>query len=202
MIAIILGALFFACIAFLAEQLSRIVCANITRLPDGPPSSNPPVIFLIAAAAFLGAVLVHQGTDLEQIAIAAIAVLALVACWCTDSLCGIVPDVFTLGPLALILVIAVVQRDWWVLISAIALFIPFAVAASFSRGMGMGWGDAKLVALAGAILGAPLALVAMAIACVAAVIGYRIKRIKSGPIAFAPYIAATIGLAMPLGLVR
>ena len=41
----------------------------------------------------------------RQIGIAAIGVFALVACWCSDSICGIVPDVFTLGPLAVILLI-------------------------------------------------------------------------------------------------
>ena len=202
MIGILSAALFFGCVAFLGEQLSRLVCANVVPAADGPPTSNPPTAALIAAGAFLGALLVHQGAQLPQMGIAAIGTLALVACWCSDSLCGIVPDVFTLGPLAVILLISVVQRDWWVLVSALALFVPFALAAMLSRGYGMGWGDAKLVALAGALLGAPLALLAMAAACLAAVVGYRVRGIKSGPIAFAPYIAAFIGIAMPLGFMH
>jgi prepilin signal peptidase PulO-like enzyme (type II secretory pathway) len=202
MIAVIVCALFFAALALLGEQLGRWACANVTPFADGPSRSNPPTVILAIAAGLLGAVLVSQGSSVEKTAIAAIAVLVLVACWCSDSLCGIVPDVFSLGGLALIAIIAVTQRDWWALGSAIAVFVPFAVAAAFSHGRGMGWGDAKLVALAGAVLGAPLAFFVMALACVAAAVGYRMKRIERGPIAFAPYIAAAIGLAMPLGLVR
>ena len=66
----------------------------------------------------------------------------------------------------------------------------------------MGWGDAKLVAVSGAALGVPLALFTLAIACVAAVVGHRIAGAKAAPIAFAPYIAALTGIALPLGMIR
>ncbi|HKU81231.1 MAG TPA: prepilin peptidase, partial [Candidatus Tumulicola sp.] len=85
---------------------------------------------------------------------------------------------------------------------AAALFVPFAIAAWSTKGRGMGWGDVKLVALAGAALGAPLAMLAMVAACILAVIGYRIKHLASGPIAFAPYIAVAVGVAIPLGIGR
>jgi prepilin signal peptidase PulO-like enzyme (type II secretory pathway) len=86
--------------------------------------------------------------------------------------------------------------------SAGIIFVPFAIAAMFSRGQGMGWGDVKLVALTGAVLGAPLALIALALACLAAAIGHRISRARQTPIAFAPYIAAATAIALPLGLVH
>ena len=83
----------------------------------------------------------------------------------------------------------------------VALFVPFAVTSAATRGKGMGWGDAKLAALAGAVLG-PLGFLAMAVACAAAAAGYKVKRIASGPIAMAPYIATAIALALPLAFAR
>ena len=65
----------------------------------------------------------------------------------------------------------------------------------------MGWGDAKLVALTGAVLG-PLGFLAMAVARAAAAVGYKVKRITIGPIALAPYIASAIALALPLAFAR
>lgn len=199
MILTIAAAVFFGCIGVIALHLSRALCAGIVPAEDGPPPGRPPYIVLVAACALLGGALVAVGATPLQIGIAAIVAFALVACWCSDALCGIVPDVFTLAPLAALLLFAVAQRDWWIAISATVVFAPFAVAAIFSRGYGMGWGDAKLVALAGAALGAPLALLALSCACAAAVIVNRFARGR-GPIAFAPYIAAATGLALPLGL--
>ena len=73
-----------------------------------------------------------------------------------------------------------------------------AAAAIFSRGMGMGWGDAKLVAISGAVLGLPLGVLALAAACAVAAVLHRLLRGKGSPIAFAPYIAAATALALPL----
>jgi prepilin signal peptidase PulO-like enzyme (type II secretory pathway) len=202
-IGIAAAAAFFGCIAFIAEQLSRLVCAGVTPADDGPPPATPPpVAVLVVAAALLGGLLMARGTTPLQIGAATIVVFALVACWCSDTLCGIVPDIFTLGPLAALFLLAAAQRDWGIVVSALIIFAPFAVAAIFSRGYGMGWGDAKLVAISGAALGAPLALLTLAIACVAAVVGQRIGKVRSGPIAFAPYIAAATAIALPLGIPR
>ncbi len=202
MIGIALAAAFFGCIAFVATQLSRAVCAGVSPAPDGPAPGRPPNVVLIAAAALIGGSLVAFGATPLQIGIAAIVIFALVACWCSDTMCGMVPDVFTLAPLAAIVLFALAQRQWELVASAIIVFVPFAAAAFFSRGHGMGWGDAKLVAIVGAALGAPLAVFALAVACVAAVIGHRITRGGRGPIAFAPYIAAATGIALPLGFLR
>jgi hypothetical protein len=196
----LLAAVFFGCIAYIAIHCSAMLCAGIAPAEDGPPAGKPPYAVLTVAAALLGGLLGAMHTPPLQIAIAAIVVFALVACWCSDALCGIVPDVFTLAPLGVLLLFAIAQRDWWILISAAIAFVPFAAAALFSRGYGMGWGDAKLVALTGAALGAPLAAMALAIACAVAAVVHRLGGARSGPIAFAPYIAALTGLALPLGL--
>ncbi len=199
MIAVVAAAIFFACIAFIGTHLSRLACARVTPAEDGPAPGNPPYAALVVAAALLGGLLVAVGTAALQIGIAAIVVFALVACWCSDAICGIVPDVFTLPSLAALLLFGFAQRDWGIILSAAIACVPFAAAALFSRGYGMGWGDVKLVALTGAALGIPLAVLTLAVACAVAVIGHRLVGGR-GPIAFAPYIAALTGIALPLGL--
>lgn len=199
---IVIGIGLFACIALLAIEVSKAVCARVEPLDGAPATSEPPALLLTVAAAFVGAALVSRGVGPMQFATLGILTFALVASWTSDSLRGIVPDVFTLVPLGVVLLLAIVQRDWIVLASAALLFVPFATAAWTTKGRGMGWGDVKLVTLAAAALGAPLAMVAMIVACLAAVVGYRLKRIAGGPIAFAPYIAAAVGVAMPFGLGR
>jgi leader peptidase (prepilin peptidase)/N-methyltransferase len=199
-VGIVIGIVLFACIALLAVELAKAVCARVEPLDGAPPSGEPPTIVLTAAAAFLGAALVARGVSPLEFVTLGILTFALAASWASDSLRGIVPDVFTLIPLGLLLLLAIVQRDWIVLVSAAVLFVPFAAAAWMTKGRGMGWGDVKLVTLAAAALGAPLTMLAMVVACIAAVIGYRLKRIGGGPIAFAPYIAAAVGVAIPLGM--
>jgi prepilin signal peptidase PulO-like enzyme (type II secretory pathway) len=200
-IGIALAAVFFGCIAFIATYLSRAVCAGVSPAIDGPTPGNPPCALLIPATALIGGTLLALGATPLQIGIAAIALFSLVACWCSDTICGMVPDIFTLVPLAALLLFALAQHQWDLVASAAIVFVPFAIAALFSRGYGMGWGDAKLVPIAGAVLGAPLAVFALAVACVAAVVGHRIVRGR-GPIAFAPYIAAATAIALPLGFLR
>jgi leader peptidase (prepilin peptidase)/N-methyltransferase len=125
-----------------------------------------------------------------------------VAVWITDARRGIVPDVFTLGPLAIMLLIGLWQHEWWLFVSAAVPFVPFAAAAMLSRGRGMGWGDVKLVALGGAVLGAQMSVLAFAVACIAAVAFSYMRGRKHGPIAFAPYLASAIGLAIPVGILH
>jgi prepilin signal peptidase PulO-like enzyme (type II secretory pathway) len=201
MIATVAAAVFFGCVGVIALYGSRALCAGIPAADDGPPAGRPPYAVLVIACALLGGVLVIARATPLELGIAAIVVFALVACWCSDALCGLVPDVFTLAPLAALLLFAAAQRDWGIVISALVVFLPFAAAAFYSRGYGMGWGDAKLVAISGAVLGAPLALMALAAACAAAVVIHQIVSARRGtPIAFAPYIAAATGIALPLGL--
>jgi prepilin signal peptidase PulO-like enzyme (type II secretory pathway) len=202
MIAILGAAVFFGCIAFIAVHVSRGVCVGLTPLADGPAPGTPPSALLVAASALLGGLMLVRDASALQIAMAAIVVFALVACWCSDMHCGLVPDSFTLAPLAAVLLLAFVQRDWGIALSAFVPFALFAVAALLTRGYGMGWGDVKLVALSGAALGAPLALLTLAGACVAAFIGHRVAGPERGVIAFAPYIAAATAIALPLGIVH
>ena len=131
---------------------------------------------LVVAAALLGGCLFAIGAPPLQIGIAAIVVFALVACWCSDAMCGIVPDVFTLAPLAALLLFAFAQRDWGILSRLRSFLCRSRPPRSSHAGTGWAGATSKLVALAGAALGAPLAFLSLALACVAAVVGHRMGK--------------------------
>ncbi len=200
-IASLLGALFFGAAGYAGSILGLLFAERIERFPDGPEPGRAPVPFLIAGCAIIGAV-VAAHADRGQVLLIAIVCAALVAIWITDSIGGIVPDVFTLGPLGLILIVALAQHNWFAFGSAAIPFVPFAFVAMVSRGRGMGWGDVKLVALGGALLGAEISVLAFSAACIVAVVLNYARGRRRGPIAFAPYLAAAIGLAIPVGLLR
>lgn len=199
MSALVLGAAFFAAAALLGVLLGNAFAQRITPFADGPPQERVPVLTLITACGVLGAVITPRAPA-PQLVLMALVCGSLVAIWVTDARRGIVPDAFTLGPLAIMLTLALLQHQWWPFISAAAPFVPFAIAALLSRGRGMGWGDVKLAALGGAVLGAQLSVVAFMLACLAAaVINYARGR-KRGAIAFAPYMVCAIGIFIPLGM--
>jgi hypothetical protein len=95
---------------------------------DGPAPAEPPVLWIAAGAALIGAFAVRSGGS--HLAVDAIVICALSAIWCTDSRYGIVPDAFTLVPLGIVLAIALVQRQPWPMLSAIIAFVPFAALAA------------------------------------------------------------------------
>jgi prepilin signal peptidase PulO-like enzyme (type II secretory pathway) len=198
--ATLLGALFFAAAGYLGALLGITFADRLQTLPDGPAPQRAPVAILIAGCAVIGAVVSTHVTSPPNILLIAIICVALVAVYITDARRGIVPDVFTIGPLAIMLLIALWQHEWQLLVAVGVPFVPFAIAAALSRGRGMGWGDVKLVALGGAILGARISILAFAGACIAAVAINYLRGNKRGPIAFAPYLASAIGLAIPLGM--
>jgi len=201
MIAAVLGAVFFAVAGYIGSLLGAIFVDRIPPLPDAPPQQKAPVPLLIGGCAIIGAVMATHSAQ-SQILMIAIVCAALVAIWITDARRGIVPDAFTLVPLGLLIVAAIWQHEWRVFLAAMIPFVPFAITAMLSKGRGMGWGDVKLVALGGIVLGPQIAVMAFALACFAAVaISYRKGR-KSGAIAFAPYLACAIGLAIPIEVLR
>ncbi|MDQ2872640.1 MAG: A24 family peptidase [Candidatus Eremiobacteraeota bacterium] len=189
-------ALLYGTLAYVGSVLSEKICKNLPRLEGGPEAGKPPVPMLVAAACLLGALLALRQAPPAQILLLGVVTLALAAIWCSDTAYGIVPDVFTLGPLLAILLIAAIVHQWWIVVSAVVPFLPFALAALLSKGRGMGWGDVKLVALGGALLGMQTSIVACLAACIAAVVVSRFQRRHRGPIAFAPYLVAAIGVSL------
>ena len=108
--------------------------------------------------------------------------------------------VFPLGPLGLILLVALWEHQWGVPVSAAIVALPFATAAALTRGRGLGWGNVEIAALGGAVLGAPLALFVLAVACLAVVVVSALRgRTGTAPLVF--YVIVAIAVAIPIGVV-
>lgn len=185
----------YACAATCGIIAAHFVCARISRHEDGPtPATLHPAIPVVIFA-LLGIVVAARGGTAAQLGTIALLGVPLVGAWYSDTRTGIVPDVFTLLPLGVVALGVLVHHTWWIAISAIVVFAAFALAATFSRGRGMGWGDAKLAMLTGAALGLQSSLLTLAVACFAATVVSVIRNRGTQPIAFAPYIVVTVLLA-------
>lgn len=199
--ASLLGGAVFATAGCTGAILGHAFAERMTSFADGPPPEQAPVPVLVVACSAVGAIVaLHASTF--QMSMLALVCFCLVAVSVTDARRGIVPDAFTLGPLAIMFAAALQQRQLWpFLLSAVVPFAPFALAALLTHGRGMGWGDVKLAALGGAVLGPQLSLLAFVLACLTAAGVNYARRRNNGPIAFAPYLAASIGIAIPLAQV-
>ncbi len=190
------AAFFCGCAAACGIIVSTLLCARIEAFEDGPvPRSLHPAI-PIATVSVLGALIALRGATPAQLGIVALIALPLAGIWYADSRKGIVPDAFTLVPLGVIAVVVVLRHSWFVGISALVVFVVFAAGAALSKGRGMGWGDAKLAALVGAVLGLQGSLLTLALACFAATIVSVVRDRGTRPIAFGPYIVVATLLAI------
>jgi leader peptidase (prepilin peptidase)/N-methyltransferase len=198
MLIILLSLIAFAVSSALGVYASRLVCDGITSLPDGPPSGNAHPRYVVGVCALLGAIAAARGLPPLMLAIFCLVCGVLSAIWYADIVRGIVPDVFSLVPLATITLAAGLAGRWDVILSAAIPMIPFAIVAALSRGRGMGWGDTKLAGLGGALLGMQGAVLSFGIASVMAIVISRFRADRTRPIAFAPYLV--LGIAVPLAL--
>ena len=194
-----LAALLFGTAAWGGTLVADALCADRAPYDDGPaPVAFARWPFALAGAASAFALAAH-GESPERLALLAFVMLALAGCCAADLACGLLPDPLTLLPLAVVVGAGAIAHDWAPLLSAALVFVPFALAATMSRGRGMGWGDAKLAALGGALLGAREAAFAFMLAAIAAaVIARRTTARTRRPIAFGPYLAAAIVAMLPL----
>jgi prepilin signal peptidase PulO-like enzyme (type II secretory pathway) len=189
-----LGALLFACAAIAGVLAAAAICSRVEGYADGPKSGVPPVVALVAGAALIGGIAGAHGAP-ARVGLVAIVAGAFVAAWYCDVARGVVPDVFTLGPLAVIAIMAFAWHDPRMVVSSLIVTVPFSIAAYLSRGRGMGWGDVKLAAVAGALLGASNALLALALAAFAAAVNAKFRRDSAlQPLAFAPYLIGATAL--------
>jgi prepilin signal peptidase PulO-like enzyme (type II secretory pathway) len=168
------------------------LCAGRSPYEVGPQ----PVAFrrwpFALAGGFAGAALAAHGAAPAQLALLLVVMLALSGCSAADLSCGILPDVLTLGALALVVGIGLAAHDPAPALGAALVFAPFAAAALFSHGRGMGWGDVKLAALGGSLLGVRDAALAFMVAALAAYVIARRMGTARRPVAFGPYLAASI----------
>jgi prepilin signal peptidase PulO-like enzyme (type II secretory pathway) len=197
--AAVIGMLIFGAAALIGVLAAEAICARVIPAPDGPATHTPRGWLIVAGFALVGALVAVHGFAAAIIAVGAFASFALAGCLYCDIARGMVPDFFTLFPLGCLLIYAAVIGDWSVFLGAAVPFVPFAITAAVSRGRGVGWGDVKLVALGGALLGTQAALLTFALACLAAGILPRLRGQRGVPIAFAPYLVAAIATTLALG---
>jgi leader peptidase (prepilin peptidase) / N-methyltransferase len=190
------AALSFGAFAAAGGLAARAYWPDLPALPDAPPRGEAPMRYLMVAAALLGAVCTFRGASAENLAIVAVMVGVLTAIWCVDATNGIIPDALTIIPLAGLLIAGVLTGHAYVLLAAAVPALPFSFIAWRTKGLGLGWGDVKLAALGGALLGMQMAILAFALAALAAVVIARVQRRSTQAVAFGPYLVAAI--ACPL----
>jgi prepilin signal peptidase PulO-like enzyme (type II secretory pathway) len=200
MAAVVAWGFIFACAATCGVIAATFLCSRIEPHEDGPaPMSLHPAIPVVAFT-LLGVVIAARGATVPELGTVALLGIPLVGVWYCDARTGIVPDVFTLVPMGIIALSVLLHHTWWVAISAFVVFGAFALAATFSRGRGMGWGDAKLAMLTGAALGLQVSLLTLAMACFAATVVAVARKRGGQPIAFAPYIVIAMLLAFGVSI--
>jgi prepilin signal peptidase PulO-like enzyme (type II secretory pathway) len=194
----LIGALIFAAAAACGIVAAKTMLPMLHRFEDAPPAVEFTPGALIGGAAVIGGVMGARTPPMALLVISVVAIAGLVATWYADSKTGIIPDVFTLVPLGIVIAYGISQHQWTPALSAVVMFIPFAILAAVSKGRGMGWGDAKLAALGGALLGASSAVYVLALASlVAALVAWLKYRKRNAPIAMGPYLVAAIAAALP-----
>ncbi len=200
MVVLLAWGFIYACAATCGVVAAHFVCARFERHDDGPAPIRLHPAIPIVFFSLLGIVVAARGGNVAQLGTIALLGIPLVGAWYSDARTGIVPDVFTLAPLGIIAIGVLLHHTWWIAISAIVIFGAFALAATLSRGRGMGWGDAKLAMLGGAALGLPVSLLTLAVACFAATVVSVIRTRGTQPIAFAPYIVIAMLLAFGVSI--
>ena len=190
----------FACASASGVFAGMLVASRIDAFDDGPPPRLLHPAVPVLAFAVLGLALALRGATIAQLGTVALIAIPFAGIWYVDARKGIVPDLFTLLPLAVIGLSIVVRHTWFVAISIAFLFGVFAVAAVASKGRGMGWGDAKLAALVGAVLGLQTSLLALALACLVATVVSVVRDRGTRPIAFAPYMIVVTLAAIAISI--
>jgi prepilin signal peptidase PulO-like enzyme (type II secretory pathway) len=195
-----ISAAVFALAGWGGALAGEALCANREPFDDGPAAVIVGRLPFAAIAGCVGVALAVQGASTVRLVMLAVVVLALAGCAAADLRCGILPDPLTLVPLALVVGTGAATHDAAPAVGAAIIAVPFAVAALVTRGRGMGWGDVKLAALGGALLGAGGATVAFMFAAIAAYVIARATGSLRRAVAFGPYLAASI--AASLAIVR
>jgi leader peptidase (prepilin peptidase) / N-methyltransferase len=174
--------------------------------PDGRSALRPP---LPATAAFLGLYallaapfLFQEGLELELLLLSSVLALALAVLSAIDLITHRLPDLITLPLTALGLIatpLVLEASPWWQVASAglgFALMAGVAFAYTKLRGRpGLGLGDAKLLAAAGAWLGAEALPSVLLWACGSALLALLLRAWRTGALSaqtrvpFGPFLA-------------
>ena len=175
-------------------MFARQLCRDIVPYEDGPAPVDYRHWHFLLAGALVGAGASLHAWQPAQIAAATLIVIALATCAACDLQCGMLPDIGAFAVIGVSIVFAAVHRDGTPALSAACIAVPFAGLALLTRGRGMGWGDVKLVAAGGAVLGIGGAVVACSAAAFVAYVIARRGAAPQRPIPFGAYLAGAIAL--------
>jgi leader peptidase (prepilin peptidase) / N-methyltransferase len=192
---VLITAMVFAAAAWGGARLGPMLVATHAPSDDGPPAIAFAAWPFLALGALVGAASAHD-LAWPQLALLALVVGLLAACAAADLRYGLIPDSCSLGALGVVLLASAFGHDWAPLFGAVAVGGAFAAAALLTGGRAMGWGDVKLAAAGGALLGAFDASFAFTLAALAAYALARLSRRTRGPIAFGPYLAVSTAIAL------
>lgn len=193
---VVVAAALFGAAAWGGSFLGPMLVADQGPFEDGPA----PVTFarwpFATIGALVGAASATHESSVAQLILLALVVSLLAACAAADLRGGLIPDLCSLGALVLLLAASAFKQNWAPALSAALVAVAFGAAALISRGRGMGWGDVKLAAVGGALLGVFDATLAFMAASIAAyLVAHRSGHLKQ-PIAFGPYLAASTAFAL------
>jgi prepilin signal peptidase PulO-like enzyme (type II secretory pathway) len=159
-------------------------------------SAHTRIGFLAAIAGIVGVINFAHGVPLFP---------GLVLVWglCVVFFCAVAHDLRTKRvPILVVLPVTAfagaidfARGDWSALAIGLAIAILFGLASLHARDRQAGFGDAALAALAGLAFGMELGTIVVAAACFAAA-GLARAQHKTGLVTFAPYLAATVSLAL------
>ncbi len=196
----VLGLVFvgFACLGYLATQGADFATRRMRGMRERPVKREPHLAVPIALALGTGAIgltYFMRGTSPFDLALLLLVCLTLcAACYC-DLRVGYVPAALV-GPIFALVVVVDLFTARTSLGVAALIVAPFAIAAFTTKGRSIGWSDVWVVALGALVLDVSLGLLAFAIACFVSVgVAFATGR-RSQAVAFAPYLTATIGLAL------
>ncbi len=188
----------FACLGYLATQGADFATRRMPGMRERPVAREPHAAVSIALAlgtGAIGATYFARGTSPFDLGLLLLVCLTLcAACYC-DLRVGYVPAALVGPVFALVIAVDLLTARGTLAVSAV-IVAPFAIAAFASKGRSLGWSDVWVVALGSLVLDVSLGLLAFAIACFLAVIVAFATGRRGAPVAFAPYLTATIGLAL------
>jgi len=125
----VLGAALLGTAGWLATIVADVRYGGVRDSTDGPSPVALPRWLFVAIPACIGIRVGLLGLQPITVAIVLLAVVALTVCAVTDARSGVLPDLFTLGPLLVVLAIAAMRRELEPLWGALFAFVPSAAWA-------------------------------------------------------------------------
>ena len=200
MILAICVGLVFSAAAWFGAGLGRISCFGRWSFADGPRPVAVGSWIIALAGGYVGLGFAAHHPSIVQVCLISLVIGAFGAAIMSDLALGLIPDIFTIVPLTIFVILSDLGGNGIPAVCAILAGLPFAMLAWVTRGYGMGWGDVKLIALGGAIVGPEESVLVFILASIAA---YGVSRLSRspyrGPVAFGPYLAGGFGVMLILG---